>query len=141
MADVAQGAPLDAALRRWSTVDLGTYSRDGRTFFPGGCPSRPAPLDWQSLDHYVIPGGGDKQAVTVYHEAGVIRAIAAERRLRLSRFTTFTSTDRARGGLQTLPDFIALPRDSAGRPILPRSPVTALVEAQQAWHSEFGEID
>ena len=50
--------------------------------------------------------------------------------------------DQARDrGLETLPDFIALPRDEQGRPINPRSRVTALVEAQQAWESELGTLD
>jgi hypothetical protein len=43
--------------------------------------------------------------------------------------------------LQDLPAFIALPRDSEGRPIIPKSRATALVEAQQAWHQELGALD
>jgi hypothetical protein len=35
-------------------------------------------------------------------------------------------------GLEALPDFIALPRDEVGRPIIPQSRVTALVEARDA---------
>ena len=48
---------------------------------------------------------------------------------------------RATGGLETLPDFIELPRDEQGRPIIPRTRVAALVEAQQAWESELGTLD
>ena len=48
---------------------------------------------------------------------------------------------RAAGGLESLPDFIALPRDEQGRPIIPTSRVTALVEARQAWEVELGQID
>ena len=86
-------------------------SRDCRTFFPGGCPSRPVPLDWRSLDHYIIPGREDEQAVTVYFEAGALRAIATARRLRLSRFT---STDRARSGGRWPPGAAGLRCAAAG---------------------------
>jgi hypothetical protein len=40
-----------------------------------------------------------------------------------------------------LPDFIALPRDKAGQPIIPKSRVTALIEALEAWHQEQGSLD
>jgi hypothetical protein len=40
-----------------------------------------------------------------------------------------------------LPDFIALPRDEAGRPIVPQSQVTALLEKRDAWASELGTLD
>lgn len=43
--------------------------------------------------------------------------------------------------LLDLPAFIALPRDASGRPIIPKSRVTALVEAQEAWHHELGQLD
>lgn len=48
---------------------------------------------------------------------------------------------RDAGGLESLPDFIALPRDEAGRPIIPTSRVTALVEAREAWATELGSLD
>ena len=48
---------------------------------------------------------------------------------------------RARGGLESLPDFIALPRDEEGRPIIPDSRVTALVEAREAWATQLGTLD
>jgi hypothetical protein len=47
----------------------------------------------------------------------------------------------AAGSLEALPDFIALPRDEAGRPIIPQSRVTALVEARDAWASELGTLN
>ena len=40
-----------------------------------------------------------------------------------------------------MPDFIFLPRDEAGRPIIPQSRITALVEARDAWASELGTLD
>jgi hypothetical protein len=47
---------------------------------------------------------------------------------------------RRKEGLEALPEFIALPRDEAGRPIIPQSRVTALVEARDAWASEHGTL-
>jgi hypothetical protein len=51
------------------------------------------------------------------------------------------SAKRSAGGLASLPDFIALPRDEEGRPIIPTSRVTALVEAREAWATELGSLD
>ena len=48
---------------------------------------------------------------------------------------------RAPGGLESLPDYIALPRDEDGRPILPTSRVTALVEVWVALATELGTLD
>ena len=48
---------------------------------------------------------------------------------------------RDAGGLESLPDFISLPRDEEGRPIIPTSRVTALVEAKEAWATELGTLD
>jgi hypothetical protein len=48
---------------------------------------------------------------------------------------------RAAGCLESLPDFIALLRDEDGKPIIPTSRVTALVEARDAWASKLGTLD
>jgi hypothetical protein len=48
---------------------------------------------------------------------------------------------RPKGGLEALPDFIALPRDEEGRTIIQQSRVTAVVEARDAWASELGALD
>ncbi len=48
---------------------------------------------------------------------------------------------RRKKGLEALPDFIALQRDEEGRPIIPQSRVTALVEARDVWASELGTLD
>ena len=48
---------------------------------------------------------------------------------------------RDAGGLEPLPDFISLPRDEEGRPIIPTPRVTALVEAKEAWATELGTLD
>ena len=67
-------------------------------------------------------------------------AVVADRRIRI-RWDAETRRATGCHGLETLPDFIALPRDEQGRPIIPRTRVTALVEAQQAWESELGTLD
>ena len=43
--------------------------------------------------------------------------------------------------MESLADFISLPRDEEGRPIIPTSRVTALVEAKGAWATELGMLD
>ena len=45
---------------------------------------------------------------------------------------------RDAGGLESLSDFISLPRDEEDRPIIPTPRVTALVEAKEAWATELG---
>ena len=40
----------------------------------------------------------------------------------------------------SLPDFISLLRDEKGRPIIPTSRVTALIEAKEAWATELGTL-
>ena len=109
-----------------------------RTFFPGGCAPSPVPRNWTGVDNFSVAGKGDEPSLTVFTVGGSILAIVSPKRLRVSRFA---SAERDRRGLAALPDFIALPRDAEGRPIIPRSRVTALVEAQDAWHKEFGTID
>ena len=69
---------------------------------------------------------------------GRTAAVVADRRIRIR---WGAETRRATGGVETLPDFIALRRDEQGRLIIPRTRVTALVEAQQAWGSESGTLD
>jgi hypothetical protein len=63
--------------------------------------------------------------------------VTASASLRVSR-PARSGTGRSLADLQS---FIALPRDSEGRSIIPKSRVTALVEAQDAWHTELGQLD
>ena len=86
----------------------------------------------------VIRGVDGEHYWTIFVVAWRAAAVVADRRIRI-RWDA--ETRRATGGLETLPDFIALPRDEQGRPIIPRTRVTALVEAQQAWESELGTLD
>ena len=48
---------------------------------------------------------------------------------------------RDAGGLEPLPDFISLPRDEEGHPIISTPRVTALVEAKEALATELGTLD
>jgi hypothetical protein len=80
-------------------------------------------------------GGGD---TTIFLLAGAVAAIVSDKALRAA---WAVGPRRRRVGLEALPDFIALPRDEAGRPIILQSRVTAMVEARDAWASELGTLD
>jgi len=73
-------------------------------------------------------------SVSIYVSFGRIIAITSASKLR-TRAATRAGTSPP--SLHDLPSFLALPRDVEGRPITPKSRVTALVEAQQAWHQEL----
>ena len=49
--------------------------------------------------------------------------------------------EEARRVAESLSDFISLPRDEEGLPIIPTPRVTALVEAKEAWATELGTLD
>ena len=68
------------------------------------------------------------------------RAMFAAQRPRRGRYFLPPRDPSDPATLPTL-DFIALPRDELGRPIIPQMRVTALLEAQQAWESELGMLD
>ncbi len=80
-------------------------------------------------------GGGD---TTIFMLAGSVAAVASDKVLRSA---WADGPRRLKEGLEALPDFIALPRDEEGRPIIPQSRVTALVEARDAWASELCTLD
>ena len=141
LAAVAQGMSLSTALPLFSALSSGAYSHDDRCFYPSA-PALGPLADRVSLLHdaarFVVRGGPGEQDITIFLAHGSIAAIAAPKRLRIR---WLEDARRDAGGLESLPDFIALPRDEAGRPILPKSRVTALVEAQEAWACELGQLD
>jgi hypothetical protein len=137
-AALCAGWEIADGVQMWAQVDLGSFSASGRTFIPGPrSPQAPA-RDWDATEVRTIPATPGGAPVHVYISYGQIVAITSSARLR-------TSTPPAAGAparsLLSLPDFIALPRDKEGRPIIPKSRVTALVEAQDAWHHELGQLD
>ena len=74
---------------------------------------------------------------TIFVVAGRAAAVVANCRISI-RWDA--ETKRATGGLKTRPDFIAMPRDEQGRPIIQRTPVTTLVKARVAWESEVARL-
>ena len=88
----------------------------------------------------VIRGAEGEHDWTIFVVSGRAAAVVADRRIRI-RWDAETRRATGCHGLETLPDFIALPRDEQGRPIIPRTRVTALVKASQAWESALGTLD
>ena len=86
----------------------------------------------------VVRGCEGEGDTTVFLLAGAVAAIVSDKALRAA---WADGPRRRKEGLEVLPDFIALPRDEAGRPIIPQSRVTAMVEARDAWASELGTLD
>ena len=132
---------FELALQVFGFLDVGAYSTDDCCFFPdapGLGPISDRVRELHDASRLVIRGAEGEHDWTIFVVAGRAAAVVADRRIRI-RWDT--ETRRATGGLETLPDFIALPRDEQGRPIIPRTRVTALVEAQQAWESELGTLD
>jgi hypothetical protein len=71
--------------------------------------------------------------MTLFFVDGAMAALMGGNRLH-SRWLDEVRRDA--GGLVSLPDFIALPRDEEGLPMIPISRVTALVESREAWASQ-----
>ena len=141
LAAVGQGMAFEQALHTFGYLDVGAYSTDDGCFFPdapGVGPISDRVGELQNASRLVIRGMEGEHDWTIFVVAGRAAAVMADRSIRI-RWDA--ETRRATGGLEALPDLIALPRDEQGRPIIPRTRVTALVEAQQAWESEMGTLD
>ena len=139
LALVARGWSLDAALRACSSLRSGAFAYDDRSFYPddpalGPLGIRPDVL--QRAERVVV--GQHIGGVTLFVVGGLVAAVCAKQPLRVAWLEDIR---RAAGGLESLPDFIALPRDEEGRPIIPATRVTALMEAQEAWACELGPLD
>jgi hypothetical protein len=118
---------------------------DDKCFFPENAILGPVANSislLQGAEHRVVRGCEGEADMTLFLVGGVIAALVSEKRLRSQ---WLEEACRAAGCLESLPDFIALPRDEYGRPIIPTiiptSRVTALVEARDAWASEPGTLD
>ena len=140
-AAVAQGMPLARALDLFGSLSTGAFSHDDRCFYPessrlGALADRVSAL--HAADRVVIRGGIGERDTTLFLVDNEIAAIASPAKLRSGWVEDLR---KAAGGLESLPDWIALPRDEEGRPILPKSRVTALVEAGDAWATQIGPLD
>ncbi len=129
---------LEECVTMWSRVQTGTFSKSGRTFRPGPYCFHSIDFDWPSVEVLTITRALGEAPVSIYVCHGQIVAITAGCKLRTGHIHRSGAPPRS---LSELPDFIALPRDEAGRPIIPKSRVTALVEAQDAWLQELGSLD
>ena len=119
-------------LGSWMWVLGCGYSTDDHCFYPdapglGPISDRVRELHYAS--QLVIRGAEGEHDWTIFVVAGRAAAVVADRHIRIRWDAEIR---RATEGLETLPGLIALPRDEQGRPIIPRTQVTALVEAQQA---------
>ena len=137
IASLAAGWSLSESISLWAPVHSGSFSASGKSFYPGPRTPQQQPTDWAECEVRSFPRGPGEPVVHIHTLRGSIRAITASASLRVTRPAR---PGRARS-LSDLPSFIALPRDSEGRPIIPKSRVTALVEAQDAWHTELGQLD
>ena len=137
MASLAAGWPLRDALALWVPVGSGSFSDSGKSFYPGPRTPQQPPMDWSLCEVRSFPRGPNEPVICAFILRGILRAITSSASLRTTR-TALPASGRA---LSDLPSFIALPRDEDGRPIIPKSRVTALVEAQDAWHTELGSLD
>ena len=113
---------------------------DDRCFFPSNEGLGPV-ADHIGLLHRaerkVVRGCEGEADTTLFLVDGMVAAVVCWRRLRVQWL------EEARldaGGLESLPDFISLPRDEEGRPIIQTSRVTALVDAKEAWATELGTL-
>ena len=136
MAALASGWALPDALAAWAPVALGSFSSSGKTFFPGPRTPQSPSRDWAATEVRHIRRVPGEPPLAIYISGGQVCAIVSSKSLRIG-----TSSQRKKVSILDLPAFIALPRDPAGRPIIPQSRVTALVEAQLAWHTELGTLD
>jgi hypothetical protein len=138
LAAVACGWPAALARAAWSSFGEGHYCASGCTFTPLPGESQPVPgLPSPSISLSVArPAEGGP--VTISFSQGRVSSVSAAQRLQAPARAARPAQS---AGLASLPSFIALPRDQDGRPIIPRTMVTTLVEHQDAWHTELGSID
>jgi hypothetical protein len=61
-------------------------------------------------------GAAGQPDVTIFTVKGIVAAVTSTRRLRIR---WLEDVRRSAGGLESLPDFICLPRDESGLPIIP----------------------
>ena len=116
------------------------FSHDDRCFFPSN-EGLGQVADCIGLLHraerQVVRGCEGEVNTTLFLVDVMVAAVVCGRRLGVQ---WLEEARRDAGGLESLPDFISLPRDEEGRPIIPTSRVTALVETKGAWATELGTL-
>jgi hypothetical protein len=141
LAAIAQGLPAAGAMEAFGALGRGSFSHDDKCFYPESAALGPIAdsIGLLSIARRLVGRGCEGEGdTTVFRLAGAVAAIVSDKALRAA---WADGPRHWREGLEVLPDFIALPRDEAGRPIIPQSLVTALVEARDAWASELGTLD
>ncbi len=88
-------------------------------------------------EHLVVRGCAGEADVTLFLVDGVVAALVQGKRPALSGWRRCAGPRRSR----IITDSIALPRNEDGKPILPTSRVTALVEVREAGATELGTLD
>jgi hypothetical protein len=135
---IAQGLPAAGAMEAFGTLGRDSFSHDNKCFYPESAALGPIAdrIGLLSTARRLVVGGCEGEwDTTIFLLAGAVVAIVSDKALRAA---WADGPRRWREGLEALPDFIALQRDVVGRPIIPQSRVTALVEARDAWASELG---
>jgi hypothetical protein len=133
--------PLSAALDAFAHVGSGQFSHDDKCFFPENAVLGQV-ADRIRLLHLaecrVVRCCEGEEDMTLFLVGGAIAALVSRKRLRSQ---CLEEARRDAGGLESLPDFIALPRDEDSWPIIPTSCFKALVEARDAWASVLGTLE
>ena len=127
-------------LGSWMWVLGCGYSTDDHCFYPdapglGPISDRVRELHYAS--QLVIRGAEGEHDWTIFVVAGRAAAVVADRHIRIRWDAEIR---RATEGLETLPGLIALPRDEQGRPIIPRTQVTALVELSKHGNRSWARL-
>jgi hypothetical protein len=125
----------------WRRLARCSFTHDDKCFYPESADLGPIAdlIGLLSTARRLVVTGSEREGdTTIFLLAGAMAAIVSDKALRAA---WADGPRRRREGLEALPDFIALPRDEVGRPIIPQSRVTALVEARDAWASELGTFD
>jgi hypothetical protein len=141
LAAIAQGIPAAGAMEAFGTLGGGSFSHDDKCFYPESASLDPI-ADRIGLlstaQRLLVSSCGEERDTTIFLLAGAVAAIASDMVLRAA---WADGPRRRKEGLDVLPNFIALPRDEEGRPVILQSRVTALVEARDAWASELSKLD
>jgi hypothetical protein len=135
LAAVAQGMPEVAALAAFAQVGCGQFSHDDKCFFQENVVLGPV-ADRVGLlpgaERLVVGGCAGEADITLLLVDGMV-TVAALVSGRSLRSQWCVGPLGVWNDWQILVDMSGLPRDEDGKPIIPTSRVTVLVEAREAW--------